>query len=351
MEANWTDPLLFFIYSVAKPVLGGADPGRHARHRQRRRRTPSTARSSSSGPRCGRSSLAGIAGLAWSVLDDRERYRMLKYVYVSPSDFLVILLGRGVARVARRRDGRGHHDRVRRPPPRRAVRSGRRRLAAARRRHGPRARRRSSPSGSCSPRSASRRGRSRGHYPEAVGGRPVPRQRRRLPVVGAAASGPGARAADAADLVDRGRPPRDLPGRHVRRSADPDSLWTTVTGTAAPDPTTDRRRLAGRPGRWLHSPPPASSGRASAARRIAGCWTRRLAPDGGSTRMRIYEGSPRQDFEEVFRSIGAFIDQRGMQRRPARRGARRLHRPGPGHSGPTAAPGRDSMGTLRSRRP
>ena len=28
--------------------------------------------------------------------------------------------------------------------------------------------------------------------------------------------------------------------------------------------------------------------------------------------MRIYEGSPRQDFEEVFRSIGAFIDQRGM---------------------------------------
>jgi hypothetical protein len=29
--------------------------------------------------------------------------------------------------------------------------------------------------------------------------------------------------------------------------------------------------------------------------------------------MRIYEGSPRQDFEEVFRSIGAFLDQRGMQ--------------------------------------
>jgi hypothetical protein len=29
--------------------------------------------------------------------------------------------------------------------------------------------------------------------------------------------------------------------------------------------------------------------------------------------MRIYEGSPRQDFEEVLRSIGAFIDQRGMR--------------------------------------
>jgi hypothetical protein len=28
--------------------------------------------------------------------------------------------------------------------------------------------------------------------------------------------------------------------------------------------------------------------------------------------MRIYEGSPRRDYEEVLRSIGAFIDQRGM---------------------------------------
>src|SRR4051812_34950406 len=29
--------------------------------------------------------------------------------------------------------------------------------------------------------------------------------------------------------------------------------------------------------------------------------------------MRIYDGSPRQDFEEVFRSIGAFLDARGMR--------------------------------------
>ncbi len=29
--------------------------------------------------------------------------------------------------------------------------------------------------------------------------------------------------------------------------------------------------------------------------------------------MRIYEGSPRQDYEEVLRSIGAFIDQRGLR--------------------------------------
>lgn len=29
--------------------------------------------------------------------------------------------------------------------------------------------------------------------------------------------------------------------------------------------------------------------------------------------MRIYDGSPRQDFEEVLRSIGAYLDQRGMR--------------------------------------
>lgn len=29
--------------------------------------------------------------------------------------------------------------------------------------------------------------------------------------------------------------------------------------------------------------------------------------------MRIYEGSPRQDFEEVLRSIGAYLDRRGMK--------------------------------------
>jgi ABC-2 type transport system permease protein len=99
MEANWTDPLLFFIYSVAKPVssalilvfmlgvIGGA-----ARPEYRAFVVVGSA--------LWAFVLSGISGLAWTVLDDRERYRMLKYVYVSPSDFLVVLLGRGVARVA-----------------------------------------------------------------------------------------------------------------------------------------------------------------------------------------------------------------------------------------------------------
>jgi len=99
MEANWTDPVLFFIYSVAKPVssalilvlmleviVAGGRPDYRA--------------FVIVGSALWSFVISGIAGLAWSILDDRERYRMLRYVYVSPSDFLVVLLGRGVARTA-----------------------------------------------------------------------------------------------------------------------------------------------------------------------------------------------------------------------------------------------------------
>ena len=98
-EANWADPLLFFIYSVAKPVgaalilvfmvelisAGRADQGMRA--------------FVVVGSALWSFVVAGIAGLAWSILDDRERYRMLKYLYVSPNSLLVLLLGRGAARI------------------------------------------------------------------------------------------------------------------------------------------------------------------------------------------------------------------------------------------------------------
>lgn len=99
MEANWTDPLLFFIYSVAKPIASAlmlvfmleviAGPaGRGLRGFV------------IVGSALWSFVVSGMAGLAWSVLDDRERYRMLKYIYVSPSEFLVMLMGRGLARLA-----------------------------------------------------------------------------------------------------------------------------------------------------------------------------------------------------------------------------------------------------------
>ncbi|HEY3163859.1 MAG TPA: ABC transporter permease [Candidatus Limnocylindrales bacterium] len=98
MEANWTDPILFFIYSVAKPlastlilvvmldvISGGARPDYRA--------------FVVVGSALWSFVLSGMSGLAWMILDDRERYRMLKYVYVSPSDFLAVIFGRGVARI------------------------------------------------------------------------------------------------------------------------------------------------------------------------------------------------------------------------------------------------------------
>lgn len=99
LEANWTDPLLFFIYSVAKPVSSalilvvmleviGGPAGRSFR--------PFVI----VGSALWAFVISGVAGLAWAILEDRERYRVLKYVYVSPSDFLTVLVGRGVARIA-----------------------------------------------------------------------------------------------------------------------------------------------------------------------------------------------------------------------------------------------------------
>jgi ABC-2 type transport system permease protein len=99
MEANWTDPLLFFIYSVAKPVAAAlilvvmlSIIGGSASAQYRGFVVIGTA--------LWALVQSGIAGLAQAVLEDREHYRMLKYVYVSPSDFPVVVLGRGVARLS-----------------------------------------------------------------------------------------------------------------------------------------------------------------------------------------------------------------------------------------------------------
>ena len=103
VEANWTDPLLFVIYTVVKPIasllllvmmiqiIGAGATGA----------SDDTVRTFVVlGSALWAMLVAGIAGPAWSVLEDRERYRMLKYLYVSPATFLVLLVGRGGARLA-----------------------------------------------------------------------------------------------------------------------------------------------------------------------------------------------------------------------------------------------------------
>jgi ABC-2 type transport system permease protein len=98
VESNWADPALFAIYTVIKPVssmllltvmvaiVGGS--------------ADSTARTFVIlGSALWAMLVAGLAGPAWSVLEDRERYRTLKYLYTSPATFLVLLAGRGGARL------------------------------------------------------------------------------------------------------------------------------------------------------------------------------------------------------------------------------------------------------------
>lgn len=99
VDGNWTDPVLFLIYIIAKPlsaalilvvmvqVISGGRAG-------------GLTSFVVIGSALWSMVTAGIAGVAMSVLDDRERYRMLKYLYVSPVDFLLLLLGRGVGRIA-----------------------------------------------------------------------------------------------------------------------------------------------------------------------------------------------------------------------------------------------------------
>jgi ABC-2 type transport system permease protein len=41
---------------------------------------------------------AVLAGISWTIIDDREHYGMLKYVYTAPVNVLAYLVGRGVAK-------------------------------------------------------------------------------------------------------------------------------------------------------------------------------------------------------------------------------------------------------------
>lgn len=112
LETNWASPWLFAIYMLVKPVCGSlmlvgmffaADQAARA----------------GAVPGIGRAGIApeflpymyvsnacyGLVGtvmfgLSYAVVRDREHYRMLKYVYISPAHFQTYFLGRGAARAA-----------------------------------------------------------------------------------------------------------------------------------------------------------------------------------------------------------------------------------------------------------
>jgi ABC-2 type transport system permease protein len=98
IESNWTDPFLFAIYSIVKPVAGAAilvvmygviTNGDF------------------NSPLFSYIYLGNafyiyvgsvMAGISWAVIDDREHYKTLKYIYISPVYVPFYLAGRGVAR-------------------------------------------------------------------------------------------------------------------------------------------------------------------------------------------------------------------------------------------------------------
>mgnify|MGYP007073241520 CR=1 FL=1 len=95
IESNWTDPFLFLVYSVVKPlasasilvvmysVITGGDFNNPV--------FPYIYLGNAFYIYVG----AIMNGISWTVIEDREHYRMLKYIYVAPIHVPTYLLGRG----------------------------------------------------------------------------------------------------------------------------------------------------------------------------------------------------------------------------------------------------------------
>jgi ABC-2 type transport system permease protein len=98
IESNWTDPFLFAIYSIVKPLSSAAilvvmyaliTGGNFANPL-----FPYIFLGNAFYTYVG----AMMTGVSWAVIDDREHYRTLKYMYIAPIRIPAYLLGRGAAR-------------------------------------------------------------------------------------------------------------------------------------------------------------------------------------------------------------------------------------------------------------
>lgn len=97
IESNWTDPFLFVIYSLAKPLSSAfiliimyliITQGKLTEN------LPYLV----IGNALHLYTANVLFGIAWTVIDDREFYETLKYVYVSPVSMFQFLAGRGFAK-------------------------------------------------------------------------------------------------------------------------------------------------------------------------------------------------------------------------------------------------------------
>ena len=98
VESNWSDPFLFAVYTVVKPVaaamilvlmfrvITGEGAGSFLQFLV-------------VGSALWQIVFGVLAGLVLGIMEDRERYRMMKYVVLTPASLFPFLLGRGLARV------------------------------------------------------------------------------------------------------------------------------------------------------------------------------------------------------------------------------------------------------------
>ncbi len=98
IESNWADPFLFAIYSIIKPLSGAAILvvmyGIISKGNFTNPLFPYIYIGNAFYAYVG----AVMTGVSWAVIDDREHYKTLKYMYIAPIRIPVYLLGRGVAR-------------------------------------------------------------------------------------------------------------------------------------------------------------------------------------------------------------------------------------------------------------
>ena len=96
VESNWTDPLLFFIYSIARP-LGGALILVFMYFVVSRGGRGDMLGFFLVGSAFWPFVIAGMMGMAWGIISDREHWKTLKYVYTSPISYRAYLVGRSLA--------------------------------------------------------------------------------------------------------------------------------------------------------------------------------------------------------------------------------------------------------------
>jgi ABC-2 type transport system permease protein len=98
IESNWTDPFLFAIYSIIKPLAAaGILVVMYRVVSNQAFDTPIFAYLYL-GNAFYQYVSAVTTGVSWAIIDDREHYLTLKYIYVAPLNIPLFLFGRGVAR-------------------------------------------------------------------------------------------------------------------------------------------------------------------------------------------------------------------------------------------------------------